>query len=70
MAVLLLIASELLLNFETRPYRGAAGRALIVLAWVALWHPADLLLYAHLPVRRKRDLARALANAEVTLHAR
>ncbi len=69
-ATLLLIASELLLNFGTRPFMEAAGRALIILAWVALWHPADLLIYAHLPVRRKRDLARALAGAEVTLRPR
>jgi hypothetical protein len=37
---------------------------MIIVAWVAIWSPAELLLYAHLPVRRRRNLAQALARRE------
>ena len=44
--------------------------SLTIIAWVALWRPAELLLYEHWPVRRQRQLARRLAQARITLRAR
>lgn len=67
---LLLLISELLLTFGGRPMTDALGRAMIIFAWVALWHPADLWLYANLPLRRRRRLAARLTGAEVTLEPR
>lgn len=64
---LLLLISELLLTFGGRPMTDALGRAMIIFAWVALWHPADLWLYANLPLRRRRRLAVRIAEAKVTL---
>ena len=46
------------------------SRGLIVLAWVALWRPAELLLYEHLPVRKRRKLAQALIEAPLVLRPR
>ena len=37
--------------------------SLTLIAWVALWRPAELLLYEHWPVRRQRQLARRMIDA-------
>lgn len=66
-ALILVIFSELLINFGSYSLLVAIGRGLIILAWVALWHPADLFLYAHFPIRRRKRLAKSLSEAEVVL---
>lgn len=66
-ALILVIFSEILINFAPAPLLVAIGRGLIILAWVALWHPADLFLYAHFPIRRRKRLAKSLSEAEVVL---
>ncbi|MDX2079623.1 MAG: hypothetical protein SFU53_02450 [Terrimicrobiaceae bacterium] len=66
-SVALFALSEILAAMDGRPLMDAISRGVLILAWVALWHPADLLLYAHLPIRRKRRLARALADADVVI---
>jgi hypothetical protein len=38
---------------------------LIILGWVALWRPADLLLYEWRPFKRDADLFQQLADAKV-----
>ncbi|GAA5174387.1 hypothetical protein GCM10025771_03990 [Niveibacterium umoris] len=48
----------------------AVRESLTIFAWVAMWKPAELLLYEHLPVRRRRTLAERLAAASVALVAR
>lgn len=47
----------------------AIAESLIIVYWVILWRPAELLLYEHFPVRRRRRAARALARAELRLIA-
>lgn len=72
----LLVVAALLAIAEAIPYFGsgravmALSESLIILAWVALWHPGDLLLYAHFPVRHHLRLAKVLAQAEVTLRVK
>jgi hypothetical protein len=58
------LAQGIRATFERRiPIEIANG--LEIFGWVAMWRPAELLLYDWLPVRRKRnDLAR-LANMQV-----
>lgn len=41
--------------------------SLTIFAWVAMWKPAELWLYAHWPERYRRRLARRLADARVVL---
>ncbi len=41
--------------------------SLTIFAWVAMWKPAELWLYAHWPERYWRRLARRLADARVVL---
>ncbi|MDG3066690.1 hypothetical protein ACFQ4M_04085 [Thauera mechernichensis] len=44
--------------------------SLNIFAWVAMWRPAELWLYAHLPERHWRRLALRLAAAEVSVEKR
>ena len=68
-AVLLLLASEGLVYIDSTRISQLLSESMIILAWVALWHPAELLLYAHFPVRHQLRTAQALARADVRLKA-
>ena len=61
---------QIITHIESLNYTHAAVESLTIIAWVALWRPAELLLYDHWPVRRQRQLARRLAQAWVTLRVR
>ena len=61
---------QVITRIESLKYTHAAVESLTIIAWVALWRPAELLLYEHWPVRRQRQLARRLAQARITLRAR
>jgi hypothetical protein len=43
----------------------AVANGLEIFGWVAMWRPAELLLYDWMPVRRKRNLLARLAKMEV-----
>ncbi len=51
-------------TFESRIPIGIAN-GLEIFGWVAMWRPAELLLYDWLPVRRRRNDLQRLANMEV-----
>jgi hypothetical protein len=53
--------------FPSRIPEGIAN-GLEIFGWVAMWRPAELLLYDWLPVRRMRNDLNRLANMEVDLH--
>ncbi len=63
--VVLLILAETInaLGFGT-PLT-TVSESLIIIAWVALWRPAELLLFDHWPLRRRRRLAHRLVVASV-----
>jgi hypothetical protein len=61
---------QIITRVETLNFTHTAVESLTIIAWVALWRPAELLLYDHWPVRRQRQLARRLAQARITLRAR
>jgi len=63
----LIAASEGLLYLNASRLMYVLSESLIIIAWVALWHPAELLLYAHFPVRQQKKTAQALARAAVRL---
>jgi hypothetical protein len=42
---------------------------LIILAWLALWRPAEMLLYGWVPLRRKQHLYERLAGIRVSVRA-
>lgn len=76
LAIGLLVVAALLAISEGIPHFGsgrtvtALSESLIILAWVAIWHPGDLLLYAHFPVRNHLRLAKVLAQAKVILRSK
>ena len=43
------------------------AEGIIIFGWVANWRPAEILLYDIWDVRRRVDLYRRLANAQVEL---
>lgn len=45
----------------------AVRESLTIFAWVAMWRPAELWLYDHLPERHWRRLSLRLANASISL---
>lgn len=49
--------------FETLPQ--VLDQGLIILAWLALWRPAEMLLYGWVPLRRKQRLYERLAGIRV-----
>lgn len=54
-------------------FRGGAPRildeGLIILAWLALWRPAELLVYGWVPLYRRRRLYQRLAAIRVSVRA-
>jgi hypothetical protein len=66
-AVLMGITELLLLAGDGSTTVKAITESIIIVYWVILWRPAELLLYEHFPVRRRRSAARALARAELRL---
>ena len=42
---------------------------LIILAWLALWRPAEMLLYGWVPLRRREKLYERLARIRVSVRA-
>ena len=66
---LVILANEAIVSLFEGRFITVLSESLIIVAWVTLWGPAETLLFSHFPVRRARDLARALASAAVTLEA-
>lgn len=64
---LLLTLAEGIVYVSERRLAYALSESLIIFAWIVLWHPGELLLYAHFPVRRHLNLARELSTARIAL---
>jgi hypothetical protein len=47
------------------PVRRLVEESFLILGWVANWRPLEIFLYDWWPLRRRRDLYRRLAKAEV-----
>jgi hypothetical protein len=66
--VLSMSARELLLRFTDGLPR-ALDEGLIILAWLALWRPAEMLAYDWVPLIRKRRLYERLASVRVSVRS-
>ncbi|MCX9157455.1 hypothetical protein OPU71_15105 [Niveibacterium sp. 24ML] len=64
--ILLAIANAIDAESPSQLARGIR-ESFTIFAWVAMWRPAELWLYEHWPIRRRRALARRLAAAPVKL---
>jgi len=69
LALTLLVAlqmlAQLLLELPDSSVRNAIREGLVILSWVVLWRPIDLLIYEWIPVRRQRKLLHRLRAAAV-----
>ncbi len=54
---------------EARGLARFVQESFVIVGWVALWKPAEILLYDWLPIARKRALFRRLAAAPVRVAA-
>jgi hypothetical protein len=63
----LLFAAQFVTKWVPGPWGAALREGLVILAWVAMWRPADLLLYDTLPFRRERRVLSNLIVAPIEL---
>jgi len=66
---LLLGLAEALLHLSDRRTVAFVSETLVILAWVLLWTPAELLVYSPWPVRHRCRQAREIAKTPVRLIA-
>lgn len=57
--------AQLVLELPQSSTRNAVREGLVILSWVVLWRPIDLLIYEWIPVRRQRTLLRRLHTAVI-----
>jgi len=68
--VVCLVASQMLrTRLGDGPLARAAEESLIIVGWVANWKPIETFLYDWWPLKRRLDLYRRLARAQVTIVA-
>jgi hypothetical protein len=67
LAVVNAIGASIHATFSGR-FAGALAAGLEIFGWVAMWIPAEYLLYDWVPVRRKRNLLARLARMEIEFH--
>ena len=70
-AVVVIVVLFALSAVLRRTVTGTVGTALVegivILGWVVLWRPADVLLYDWIPIRRQRRIVSKLLAADVKL---
>lgn len=66
---LIIMLSEFVLLLGDGRFFEVLGESLVIVAWVTLWGPTEMLLFARFPLIRQRNLADALARAPVSLVA-
>lgn len=69
LCVVVLLACAQAIPDDAGKLMNGLRESLNIFAWVAMWRPAELWLYAHLPERHWRRLALRLGGAKVSLEA-
>jgi hypothetical protein len=60
-----LVSARVVNGMVEAPFRRLVEESFLILGWVANWRPLEIFLYDWWPLRRRRDLYRRLAKAEV-----
>lgn len=63
-----MLVREFVLGTDAVGWRGAAAEGLLILGWVALWRPVEVLLFERWESRQERALLERLARVPVELH--
>ncbi len=61
----LAVAWRLYAGLADYPFARIVRESFVILGWVAMWKPVELLLHERLPIARRRRLYRRLAQAEI-----
>lgn len=61
---------QLFFRQPASPFEGIVAEGLLILGWVAMWRPTEMLLYDWWPVRRLVKTYARLADIDVELRAR
>ena len=69
LCVVVLLACAQAIPEDAGKLLNGVRESLNIFAWVAMWRPAELWLYAHLPERHWRRLALRLARATVSVES-
>ncbi|MBP6490409.1 MAG: hypothetical protein KA225_01150 [Thauera sp.] len=69
LVVVVLLACAQAIPDEASKLMLGVRESLTIFAWVAMWRPAELWLYAHLPERHWRRLAGRLSDARVLVES-
>jgi hypothetical protein len=65
---LCIVVSQFIASWASELYLGRIiGESAIILGWVANWRPIEIFLYDWWPLRRRRNLYRRLAAADVII---
>ncbi len=67
MVAALVILAEFLQTLGTGRFYELLGESLVIIGWVTLWGPLDLLLFERHRIRRRRNTAKMLSAAQVAL---
>jgi hypothetical protein len=67
--VVLQTLAQLVARLSAGSIRDAVREGLVILSWVVLWRPVDVLIYEWLPIRRQRRLMRRLLDAPIDIRA-
>lgn len=68
LSLLLFVGSEIFFAMDSAPVAGTLARGMIIFAWVALWHPLEIVLYSQFEIRHRLGRLRRLAQARVDFH--
>jgi hypothetical protein len=67
--VTFLALAQLTPMLATRPFQDILREGLVIIGWVAMWRPVELLLYDWWPLESERRLRERLVAAEVVVRA-
>ena len=67
MALLRVVSEVFVMQLSPSDARRVLHEGLVIVSWVALWRPIELVLYDFWPVREKRRIIERLRDAEVSL---
>jgi hypothetical protein len=69
MALALVAIASLVGRAVSGPFGVALEQGIVILAWVALWRPLEVLLYEGIPVRRERRVWERFLEGPIVVHA-
>lgn len=67
--VLLFSLAQLIERTVTGPVGRALAEGAVILSWIVLWRPVDVLLFDWIPVRQERRVVRKLFTADLQVRA-